>query len=137
MSDTDGLQRQLKALARLAGGLHEIERIVVETTLLAHEAIVEKITNDIEPHSGLHRKNNPQEVVTDLVDTGAYRASWYTAHPSPFVGEVESNSEYAPVIEYGTLDGKRKGYYVRRSVTLKMAPIFAEKVQKRIQELLG
>lgn len=133
---SEGLESLADKLHRLGTmGERKLEQAVRETTLLTHEAIVEKITNDIEPHSGLSRKRNPKETVTDLVDTGFYRSSWNVSFDGPLKGRVGSNAEYAPVLEYGTEDGTHKGFYVARDTARKMQPIFAEKIKQVIREL--
>ena len=111
-----------------------LERVVVDTTFQAQEMLVEKITNDIEPHLGMHRKNNPQPIVTDLVDTGAYRASWTVSFPKPFTGRLFSNSEYAMALEYGTR--YRAGFFPARDTSEKIRTIFKENMIKKLKELL-
>lgn len=106
----------------------DLQKLVVTTTLLTQEALVDKITSDIEPHE------RDGETVTDLVDTGAYRASWQAKFPKPLVGKVATNSEYALALEYGREDGEHKtrGFFVARDVTKQMRREFA----KRGRELL-
>jgi hypothetical protein len=162
---SDGVERLADKLARLAGGEAKLQKVIVETTLLAQEAIVEKITNDIEPHSGMGRKNNPQAVVTDLVDTGHYRASWQVSFPGPWQGKLSTTCEYALLLEYGIDEevdvkshtrtykkGRKKGkteivaahsrmmsrkpHYVARDTAVKMRVVLVEKMQKAIKELL-
>jgi hypothetical protein len=131
---SDGVEHLADKLARLAGGEAKLQKVIVETTLLAQKAIVEKITNDIEPHSGMGRKNNPQAVVTDLVDTGHYRASWQVSFPGPFRGLLSTNVEYAAPLEYGT--EHMPGFYVARDTAVKMRVVLVEKMQKAIKGLL-
>ena len=125
----NGFERAAKRLSALAndGGKY-VEQAVKETTLLAHEAIVDKITSEIEPHSGLHRKNNPQDTVTDLVDTGHYRQSWVVSFPGRFTGVLSTNVPYAPVLEYGTEDGSHQPFYVARDTARKMRQVFRRKI---------
>lgn len=123
---------------RLADKLHnlsqaaraDVQKAVVETTLEAQAAIVDKITHHVDPHSGESRKRNPQPVVTDLVDTGAYRASWTVTFPSEYSGKLSTNSPYALILEYG--NDKHHPFLVARGTALKMAPIF----QKRIKAII-
>lgn len=125
-----------KLRALKLGGNKEVEAAVRETTLLAHEEIVDKITNDIEPHSGMSRKNNPQESVTDLVDTGFYRASWNTSFPNPLKGVLATNCEYAEVLENGTEDGSHQAFYPARDTARKMKAVFKKRLKKAIQDTL-
>lgn len=130
-----GVERIADRLANMSREMEqEIQRLIVTTTMLTQEAIVDKITDDIEPHSGMHRQNNPRPVVTDLVDTGVYRASWQVSFPAPLTGKVATNCEYALALEYGrnTGKGKTRGFFVARDTAIKMRRVF----RKRLIDLL-
>lgn len=132
---SDGAEKLADKLYKLgAQGEARLQKEVVKITLLGKGAIVDKITNDIEPHSGMHRKRNPQPIVTDLVDSGAYRASWQESFPQPFHGRVASNLEYALPLEYGTEN--RPGFYVARDVARKMREVFVSNLRKALKEML-
>ncbi len=103
-----------------------LQREVVRTTLQTQEAIVDKITNDIEPH------NRDGKTVTDLVDTGAYRASWQVSFPDPMTGKVSTNIEYAPALEYG--HDNLPGFYVARDTARKMRKQFVQNIKKAMVE---
>src|SRR5882672_12581227 len=155
---SQGVERLAARLAKLSREAEqEMQKLITTITLLTQEAIVEKITDDIEPHSGLSRKNNPQPVVTDLVDTGFYRSSWQVSIPALLTGKVATNCVYALALEYGfnnesinvaahdrSRKGKnhsvkahtrtvtRKGFFVARATAEKMRRVF----RKRGIELL-
>ena len=132
-----GVDRLADKLRRLTQeGWNELEGAVAEITELARGAIIEKIKNDIEPHSGMHRKKNPQAVVTDLVDTGAYGESWQAQYPEPLQGKVATNIPYAAVLEYGTKDGAQKGFFAARDTAKKMTPIFRKDVEEILKRHL-
>jgi hypothetical protein len=126
------LADKLNKLSSAAKG--EVQKVVVETTLEAQAFIVDKITNHIEPHSGESRKRNPQAVVTDLVDSGAYRASWTVSYPSAYSGKLSTNSPYALILEYGNDD--RHAFFVARRTAIKMAPIFHKRMKAIIDGAL-
>lgn len=133
-SVSDGAERLADKLARMAQlGPSALQKTVVETTMLAKEAIVDKITSEIEPHSGLSRDNNPQAIVSDLVDTGTFRESWQVSFPSAYVGKLATNVEYALPLEYGT--DHMPGFYVARDTAKKMRPIFVERIKKAMKVL--
>lgn len=128
---TIGVKRladKLHNLSQAAGT--DVQRAVVETTLEAQAVIVDKITNHVDPHSGESRKRNPQPIVTDLVDTGAYRASWTVTFPSVYLGKLSTNSPYALILEYG--NESHHPFYIARFTALRMAPIF----QKRMKAII-
>lgn len=130
----NGAGQIAKRLEKLgAFGEREIQKVIASTTGLSHEAVVDKITSDIRPHSGMHRDKNPQEVVTDLVDTGAYRQSWQIS-VEPGRGELFTNSAYALPLEYGT--EHMEGFGVLRDTASKMRRVFAKKMRKAVEDLL-
>lgn len=94
----EDLIKQVRAMG--AQGRAAAQRATIRATFFAQETIVDKITRDIAPHSGASRKP-PEDLVTDLVDTGRLRSSWTTAFPNDLTGIVSSNVEYAPILEYG------------------------------------
>lgn len=120
-------------LARLNASM--IAKTVTETTLEAHEILTEIITREIEPHSGKYRRI-PRDTVTDLVDTGFYRASWRTSFPSPTTGVVATSCEYAAVLEYGTDDGTQQAFFPARKTAKKTRKLFIKNAQRAIQEAL-
>lgn len=128
----------------LAEKLAKISQSVVaetirEVTLGAHEMVADIVsgqTGEIPAHSGLSRKRNPQAVVADLVDTGAYRAAWKTAFPAPLTGVLFNNSIYAAVLEYGLDDGSRVAFYPARKTAKKSAKLFKAIAQRRLREIL-
>jgi hypothetical protein len=94
-------------LARMGSqGEQKLAQVVVKRTLLTKEAIVEKISNDVYPHS------RDGQTVTDLVDTGTYRASWQESFPAPLKGKVATNVAYALPLEFG--NENMPGFYVAR-----------------------
>lgn len=111
-----------------------VQRIVVQTTLETHAAVVEEITHNVMPHSGLSRKRHPEAVVTDLVDTGAYRASWTPVFPAPYQGEVNSNSKYGYWLEYGTKNGI-PAFLVANITAIKMQKVFIERMKAGVAGL--
>lgn len=125
------LDKLADKLAKIDQG--KIGKLVTETTLEAHEAIVDKITNDIRPHSGLSR-TPPVATVTDLVDTGFYRQSWQTSFPSSMKGKVSTNADYALALEFG--EAGRKGFFPARDTAKKMEDVFLKKGVKLIKDAL-
>jgi hypothetical protein len=116
------------------GQSRKTEQILAETTALTQEAIVDKITGamgGVRPHSGKSRRV-PQDTVTDLVDTGTYRASWQISFPEPGVGRVSTNLEYAAPLEYGTED--MPGFFVARDTARVMRREFIRKLVKHVRE---
>lgn len=128
-SGLDRLADKLRKAANAAQAGQAISKAVVETTMLAQENIAERITTDIEPH------NRDGKIVTDLVDTGAYRASWTTQFPSPTEGELSTNIEYGAVLEYGTQDGSRAAFYPAQDTAEAMRPVFKEKAERAVRSL--
>ncbi len=119
-----GVERLADRLAAMSREMNaEVQKLVTTTTLLTQEALVDKITQDIEPH------NRDGKTVTDLVDTGAYRASWQPSFPAPLMGQVATNSEYALALEYGDQEhgGHRRGFFVARDVAKKMRRVFRQR----------
>lgn len=119
-------------LAKLAGDT-PVQRVIAETTLLTQEAIVDKITNDIRPHDA-RRITGLVKGVTDLVDTGAYRASWKVSFPGLFEGRVATNISYALPLEYGT--EHMAGFYVARDTARDMRKVFVQKLQDAIKQAM-
>jgi phage gpG-like protein len=134
---TKGLRELIERFRRMPGlGETKLDNAIKETTELARAELVDKITTDIRPHSGMGRKQNPQPVVTDLVDTGAYRASWQTDYPAPLVGIVGTNNEYAGRLEFGD-SGKQKGFFPARDTAIVMRDEFATNLRNAILEALN
>lgn len=98
-----GVDAHLKRLRMLgAAGEQAIPRALAKTAMLGVAEIQKIITSEAKAHSGAHR-TPPQGTVTDLVDTGHYRANWHTKQVEGGWA-ITTNTPYALALEYG-LDG--------------------------------
>lgn len=134
---SSGIENLADKLKRLSSGLQkDLNDAGLETAVEAQAVIVDIITNKIEPHSGLSRRRNPQEVVTDLVDTGFYRASWSVGQFGLLAWGISSNAAYAAPLEYGNPEEGVPAYYVARRTALEMAPKYQERCKNIIERYL-
>lgn len=132
-SGTRGAEKLADRLAKL--NPQALEGILAKMAQLGKAMVVDKITDDVRPHSGLSRSRNPQQIVTNLVDTGAYRQSWQVKQDSNYRFKVSTNIEYAAPLEYGTED--MPGFFVARDVARKSQVRFKELANDAIRETLN
>lgn len=90
-----GLGQHLKKLKSMQATASEMDGVLGATALLVQGEIQRIITSEIAPHS---RRG---QVVTDLVDTGFLRQNWQTTQLGALRWQVATNTQYAPILEYG------------------------------------
>jgi hypothetical protein len=126
-------------LANLDAG--KLSFLIKDVTTDAEEMVKEVISGqssiiNIRPHSGLHRKGGKgtKEVVTDLVDYGNLLQSFGSRFPSPYLGIVSTNIDYALPVEEG--NEYMAGFFYLRGTANFMRKEFANKARKLIREAL-
>ena len=117
-------------------GAKEVSDEVLSIAGEANERVVDIVTSEIEPHSGLHRKRNPQAVVTDLVDTGAYRAGWGFDSLTAFKSRVFNVTDHGIVLEYGSDDGTQPAFEPLQRTHNEYSPVFYRRMNDVIRKYM-
>lgn len=125
--------------------IHGLEAVNQKITLLTKERVVERVTNEV-PHE-IKMSSRPKSFppprgdrkvgVYDLVNTGFYRAAWTEGFPTPLIGEVTNNADYARILEEGTDDGKIPPFGVATRTLKDMRPKMKEELQKLHKRVFG
>lgn len=126
-SGSKGSERLAQKLAKL--NPQAFAGVIAQAAAIGHETIVDKITSDVRPH------NRDGKTVTDLVDTGAYRASWQISFPDQQTAKVATNVEYAASLEYGT--EHMAGFFIARDVARQTRDKFKQLAQQKLHEELN